>query len=236
MLLAAAIVGLGGCRAAKSPEREAVGARRGNDSAIPRQEAQKLLARAAADRLAGRPAQAKSSLLEAVRLDPHSGAVHHDLGLVSLELGELHTAAVCFEEASRLLPREVEPCYNLGLILETAGKYRLAVDAYERALDRQADHLASLENLCRTRVRLGWRDRETLRLLTTCLEREHRPEWVAWLRREMLQATGKSSGSSPPRPTSLPVQPASATANPVHSTDRAAAERPVDVPSAAAGR
>jgi len=236
VFLAATVVVLGGCRAPSSGEHEATGARRGHDSAARRQEVEKLLARAAADRLDGRAARAKSSLLEAVRLEPDNGAARHDLGLVSLELGELHTAAVCFEEASRLLPGEVEPCYNLGLVLETAGKYRLAMDAYERALHRQADHLASLENLCRTRVRFGWRDRETLRLLTACLEREHRPEWVAWLRREMLQATGKCNVASSVRPTSLPVQDAPATTDPVRGTDGGAGERLVDKPSSAAGR
>ncbi len=142
---------------------------------------ERLVRQAAKERRAGRKEQAQSKLIEAVMLDPGNGKARHSLGVICYELGNLREAASHFDQACRLLRERPEPCYNLGLVLETGGKYPQALEAYEQALQRSSDHLPSLENLCRVRVRLGKRDSRTLQLVRDCLAREDRPEWVAWL-------------------------------------------------------
>jgi len=135
-------------------------------------------------RRAGRPESARSSLEKAVTLAPADGTAHHLLGLVFFDLGDLYNAAVHLDLAAKLLNDRFEPCYNLGCVLEGGGQYEQAMRSYERALSRRIDHLESIENLARVRIKAGYRDEETLRLLTRCLDRERRPEWSRWLQRE----------------------------------------------------
>ncbi len=141
-------------------------------------------------RRAGRPESARSLLEKAVTLAPADGTAHHLLGLVCFELGDLYSAAVHLDLAAKLLNDRFEPCYNLGCVLEGGGQYEQAMRSYERALTRRIDHLESIENLARVRIKAGYRDEETLRLLTRCLDRERRPEWSQWLQQEAARLRG----------------------------------------------
>lgn len=124
-------------------------------------------------------------------MDRANGQAQHALGLAYYELGDLYNAAVHLNIASRLLRDRVEPCHNLGIVLEEGGKYELAMEAYERARKHRSDHLPTLENLARVRIKAGLHDRETLQLLNCCLEREVRPDWSEWLTREALRLSAR---------------------------------------------
>lgn len=167
-----------------------------------RMRAGQLTEQAKVDFRAGHRDSAMKSLKEAVGLDPTSGTAKHLLGLVYFEKGDLYNAALQLDAATRLLSDRYEPCYNLGKVLEAGGQYEQAIRSYERSLGRRVDHLQSIENLARVRIKAGYRDQETLRLLTRCIDREKRPEWNAWLRREsdLLNAGLAQSGKSPSLP------------------------------------
>lgn len=152
-----------------------------------REQVKELIKQGCAARKAGDLERAQTRLKQAIQLAPSDGRARHAIGLVYMKLGDLYSAAVHLDAACRLLSDQVEPCYNLGLVLEKGGQYELAIEAYERALGRRPDHLATLENLARTRFKAGCRDQETLRLLTRCRQHELRPEWVQWLNRQHMR-------------------------------------------------
>jgi tetratricopeptide (TPR) repeat protein len=210
-----------GCQATGPQGAAASQPIRDSESAAQRARAGRLGQEGAAARRAGQTQQARAKLAEAVRSDPGNGRVQHEMGLVCYELGNLREAAGHLNEASRLLRGPVEPCYNLGLVLEAGGKHAAALEAYERGLARRHDHLPTMENLCRVRIRLGRGDSRTLQLVRACLAREGRPEWVSWLNAQAARlervaapatapgasAIGARSAASQPRPDQNHVEP-----------------------------
>lgn len=142
-------------------------------------------------RKAGKRDSARNLLKEAVSLDGADGPAQHLLGVVYFEQGNLYNAAIHLDVASRLMSDRYEPCYNLGRVLEAGGQYEQAISSYQRSLSRRVDHIETLENLARVRVKAGYHDEETLRLLTRCVDRESRPEWSSWLELQILRLRGK---------------------------------------------
>jgi tetratricopeptide (TPR) repeat protein len=205
-----ALASVAGCATPSCPavsSRPATQPAERTDLAARRERARQLLRDAEVAKRGSRTEVARKKLTEAVTLDPGNGRARHALGLACFAVGDLRSAAIHLDAASRLLPGYAEPCYNLGLVLESGGKWQMALDAYERSLRRCPDHLATLENLCRVRLRLGKRDDETRGMLATCLTQETRPEWADWLQRELL-----SFRSNAPRDVSSnAVQPAAST-------------------------
>lgn len=146
-----------------------------------------LVEQARAARRAGKHESARNLLKEAVALDPAQGSAQHALGVVYFEQGDLYNAAVHLDVASRLLSDRYEPCYNLGRVLEAGGQYDQAIEQYQRSLARRLDHLETLENLARVRLKAGYQDADTLRLLVRCAERERRPEWSEWIEQQTIR-------------------------------------------------
>lgn len=189
-------LGLSGCQGAKAPASAASQAAAAEAVLQRRTKVQSLLAAGTAARRSKRPEQACRLLREAVGIDPANGLAQHSLGLAYYDLGDLRNAAVHLNAAATLLRDQAEPCYNLGLVLEEGAKYEAAVEAYKRALGRKSNHLLSMENLARVRIKSGTRNEETERLLTTCLDREDRPEWVAWLNQEIARQRNRLSAEA----------------------------------------
>jgi len=124
---------------------------------------------------------------QAIRSDPSNGEAHNNLGVVHLERGEYYTAAQHFAAAGRLLPEAPQPAYNLGLLLEQAGKPEQAAEQYERATALAPGELAYKECLARALIRCGGAKSRVRALLQECLELEVRPEWVSWIKTELRQ-------------------------------------------------
>ena len=87
---------------------------------------------------------------------------------------------------------------NLALVLEAAGKYTAAGDAYESALEGHANYLPAIQGLARAAVRDGRDDSRLVGWLET-IAMEADDEWRAWARGRL--AAGRCEWlASPPGP------------------------------------
>lgn len=127
--------------------------------------------------------EARSLLREAVRMDDRNAEAWMTLGVVEYRMDRLFDAAMAFDRAARLRPNRYEPHFNMGTVLELAGRYDEAIDAYETALKLAPEDVQAMENLARCYVRAD-RDRgRAAELAGEALRSEQRPEWRAWLER-----------------------------------------------------
>ncbi|MBX3365194.1 MAG: tetratricopeptide repeat protein [Phycisphaeraceae bacterium] len=113
------------------------------------------------------PAHAERLLKQALELHPYFGPAHNNLGVLHFQKGELHAAAVAFENARSLLPAHPDPRINLGMTFERAGRVEHALEAYSAALEVHPTHLPAIQALARCQLRYGRRDDRSDRLLET---------------------------------------------------------------------
>ncbi len=107
-----------------------------SNSAAPPQVAT-LLALAATQLRAGRPAEAIASLRDAARLEPFNRIIQHDLGLACLEVGRVPEAITALQRAVAIDPGYSDAFFRLGIALEKVGDIKGAVVAYDRATQLQ---------------------------------------------------------------------------------------------------
>jgi tetratricopeptide (TPR) repeat protein len=125
------------------------------------------------------------------------GPAHNNLGLVYFHLKNspmyLYDAAREFDYAARLMPYQPDPRNNLGLVFEETGKFREAVESYERARKLAPDNPEYIGNLARVRVRRGDRDDETRKLLEELTFKDPRPDWRDWARMKLFELKPRTS-------------------------------------------
>jgi len=107
------------------------------------------LSREAADLIESNPEKAEALLREALTADLFYGPAHNNLGVVFLKQERLYEAAQEFEWARKLLPGNPDPRLNLALVMETAGRFDDAFEAYEAALAVAPEHVPTLQGLAR---------------------------------------------------------------------------------------
>jgi tetratricopeptide (TPR) repeat protein len=96
-----------------------------------------LIAQAAQQLAAGRPADAVPLLIEAAELRPGEPTLHHDLGLAFLEIGRVSDAVAALQRAAAADPQYADAHFRLGIALEKQGDLGSAVVAYDRATQLQ---------------------------------------------------------------------------------------------------
>lgn len=147
----------------------------------------KLYRRGLAAHAGGDLESARRDLDDAVAADDQNAFAWMALGAVRFEGDALFEAASCFERAARLAPTRYEPHFNIGSVLESAGRYDQAIDAYETALRLAPGEVAVMENLARACIRSNSRlDRARL-LMAEALQKEDRPAWTRWMREQLLR-------------------------------------------------
>lgn len=146
----------------------------------------------AADRR-GDSEQAAELLSEAVVVDERNAAAWMALGVKQYERDNLFAAAAAFHRAARLEPRRYEPHYNIGIILESAGRFAKAIDEYEAALKLAPGQLEVMENLARCYIREGDNLSEVGRLIDRALTIETRDDWLHWLEQQAAQLSRQNS-------------------------------------------
>jgi Flp pilus assembly protein TadD len=139
----------------------------------------------------GKYADAEPMLNRAIAADVTFGPAHNNLGLVYFHTKHspmyLYDAAREFDYAARLMPYQPDPRNNLGLVFEETGKFREAVESYERARKLAPDNPEYIGNLARVRVRRGDRDDETRKLLEELTFKDPRPDWRDWARMKLFE-------------------------------------------------
>ena len=136
-----------------------------------------LLTRADQSMRAGRPAEARLPLQQAVALQPSNAAIRHDLGSVCLQTGRLAEAVAAFQAALTANPRFASASLHLGMALQAQGDAAAALAAYRHAS-------ALLPSLAEARFRAG-------ALLETL---GHRAEAIAAFRRAATSVPKTSLG------------------------------------------
>jgi len=103
------------------------------------------------------------------------------LGLIEHREDRVFEAASSFHRASILAPYRYEPLYNIGILLESFGRYKRAIETYQAALKLSPGQLEVMENLARCYVRTNSNLDEAKDLVDRSLLTEQRPEWRQWL-------------------------------------------------------
>lgn len=133
----------------------------------------------------GRYDDAEKALKQAVDADAMYGPAHNNLGKVYYHQERLYDAAVQFEYANKLMPTQGEPLYNLGMVLEAAGKMDEAMKQYEAALALDPQNPYFIGNVARIQLRRGEKNSNLREMLSTLIMRDDRPEWVKWAREQL---------------------------------------------------
>lgn len=129
-------------------------------------------------------ALARKCLNDAIKADDRNAHAWMALGILEFEQDELHEAALALHRASRLEPHSYEPLFNIGLILDAAGKYPQAIKKYEAALHLAPDQVEVMENLARCYIHSDTKLDKAKELVERALSLESRSEWIRWLERQ----------------------------------------------------
>lgn len=109
------------------------------------------------------------------------------LGLIEQREDRVFEAASSFHRASMLAPDRYEPLYNIGILLESFGRHKEAIDSYLAALKLSPGQLEVMENLARCYVRTNSNLDQAKDLIDRALLTEQRPQWRQWLSAQSRQ-------------------------------------------------
>ena len=179
-----ATLALCGCQAAASDRAQEALARQAEERRAAQERSEELTHRGQSAYDKAQHEEAKAKLTEAVATDPSNARAWMTLGLVEYAREDYYKSAEAFYQASRLTPLRYEPRFNLGSVLEAAGKHSKAIHEYEAALALAPDQLEVMENLIRCYIHVGEKPDLTRQLIQTAIKREDRPEWRAWLQKQ----------------------------------------------------
>lgn len=105
--------------------------------------------------MAGRLADARAALAEAIRLSPRSAQFVAEYGTVSLELGEVEEAENAYRRSLELDPRSVDARYNYGQLCVMQARNEEAVGHLEAALALNAGLFEAHAGLAKALQALG---------------------------------------------------------------------------------
>jgi protein O-GlcNAc transferase len=144
-----------------------------------------LLADATAKSAAGDRAGSLAAYRDAVKIAPGRAELWHNLGALYAAQDGFDEALAALAEAARLRPGWAEPWHARGHVLHAVNDFEGARAAFEAALVRDGEHLASRVNLALTLNRL---QRYSLALPHLFQARERAPadETIWWILRTSL--------------------------------------------------
>jgi len=142
---------------------------------------------------------AEKELKEALAADMFFGPAHNNLGTVYFRQKKFYLAAWEFQYAVKLMPGQVEPLNNLGLVFEKVGRLNDAEQWYDKALSLKPESPEVVGNLARIRIRSHHKDEKTLELLSRIVMKDSRPEWISWARQQLAFTQDNSSDTLMPK-------------------------------------
>ncbi len=105
------------------------------------------LERAQQQWLQGHQAEAKKALETALGEDPNNARMRFALALMRMESGETAQAEALLRRLTEDFPDLADPFNNLAVILAGRGEMDAALDALQRAVALQPEHVQAQENL-----------------------------------------------------------------------------------------
>jgi Tfp pilus assembly protein PilF len=135
--------------------------------------------------------KAEQELKAALSADMFYGPSHNNLGIVYFRQKKYYLAAWEFQYAVKLMPNEIEPLNNLGLVFEAVGRLDDAEKWYDKALSLKPEATDVVGNLARVRIRCNKKDEATQKLLSNIVLKDRRPEWVSWARQQLACTTNE---------------------------------------------
>jgi Flp pilus assembly protein TadD len=138
--------------------------------------------------------KAQKLLSDAVSADSRNAYAWMALGVVEYQRDRMFEAAWAFYRAARLEPQRYEPLFNMGTVLESAGRYEKAIEAYEDALKAAPDQVEVMESLARCCVRSNSHLDRVKELMKKALQSEQRPEWRRWLEGQVTKLENADRG------------------------------------------
>lgn len=114
------------------------------------------------------------------------------LGVLEFERNRMFEAAQAFSRTSELVPDQHQPYFNLGSVLEAAGKYDDAIRQYRIAMEKSSSNPEIMENLARCYLATDARISEARNLVENALRFEQRPEWVVWLQEQIQRIDSRT--------------------------------------------
>ena len=97
--------------------------------------------------LRGNPTSAISQIKQAIRMDPNSPPMHHDLAILLSTTGDTAGAIAAMQEAVRLDPTFAEYHYKLALAHNEAGNTTAAIASLEKTTQLEPQHPRAHYNL-----------------------------------------------------------------------------------------
>lgn len=133
------------------------------------------------------PARVEALLRESIQADPYFGPARNNLGslLLAQSPPALFEAASELEWASKLMPGQPEPRFNLGFAFESAGRFPAALAAYESAIEASPGYLPALQAHSSLAIRLDKRGPRTRERLEQIAMNGSTPQWRAWAREQL---------------------------------------------------
>lgn len=135
--------------------------------------------------------KAENTFKAAITEDIEYGPAHNNLGKVYYLQGDYYQAALEYDYARRQMPTHAGPRYNLGLIYERAAKQdapivnlNRAIEYYREAVALAPGNITYRAALAHALVERGDKTDELRDLLEQILEKDRRPDWITWARRQ----------------------------------------------------
>jgi Tfp pilus assembly protein PilF len=130
--------------------------------------------------------KAETLFQEALAAEPNHGPAHNNLGQVYLARNQLYLAAWEFELAASLMPGDVRPMINQGVVYELARRFDRAGEYYQVAYEVSPQNPDVIGCLVRLRIKEKGDPDEIRMLLHELLLYESRPEWLSWAEEKLL--------------------------------------------------
>jgi tetratricopeptide (TPR) repeat protein len=121
--------------------------------------------------------RAEELYLEAVRTFSQYPAVWNNLGVLLMEQDRYNEAAEAFARAAELAPDDPRPVYNEGLLYFNRRYPHRALPLFEKALQRDPNHLDALRASIQTQVLIREVDEGTLELIARAMMLDPDERW-----------------------------------------------------------
>jgi Flp pilus assembly protein TadD len=156
--------------------------------------------------LRGDPSNAVVHFEKAVKWDPYSAGLRHELAIVYSQLGRSRDAVTELEQAAKLAPREAEYHYKLALALNEAGETTRVIQELQLAVQCDPRHARAWYNLGLARNGAG--DTEgAIEALLRAEVAEPNDAHIPYARATILARTGRVSEARTATRRALELQP-----------------------------